>query len=225
MPGAPADGQSAKQPNTIRRCIRRTLNQEITPSAGSGLICCGARIVLNPQRLHSPEWLRVETTRAPALSVDSESGHYPSAWMLASRAVAVFNSGHCRMNSAPKPLIFVVDDEPLLIELAAALLEPAGYTVQTFPDAESALERFARADQRPALVITDYAMHRMTGLDLIRSCRQLNPGQKAILVSGTVDETIYENSRVKPDRFLAKPYQSRQLIALVRSLLAGQAGE
>jgi hypothetical protein len=44
-------------------------------------------------------------------------------------------------------------------------------------------------------------------------------------VSGTVDETIYENSRVKPDRFLAKPYQSRQLIALVRSLLAGQAGE
>jgi CheY-like chemotaxis protein len=64
-------------------------------------------------------------------------------------------------------------------------------------------------------------MHRMTGLDLIQHCRQLNPGQKTILVSGTVDETIYENSRIKPDRFLAKPYHSKQLINMVHSLLAG----
>jgi DNA-binding NtrC family response regulator len=59
----------------------------------------------------------------------------------------------------------------------------------------------------------------MTGLDLIRGCRQIHPKQKIILVSGTVDEEVYQNSRIKPDRFLAKPYQSRQLISLVRSVL------
>lgn len=125
------------------------------------------------------------------------------------------------MNPSPKPLIFVVDDEPLLIELAAALLEPAGYAVKTFHDPEAALKAFTSSDPRPALVITDYAMHRMTGLDLIRECRQINPDQKAILVSGTVDEDVYHNSRTKPDRFLAKPYQSKQLIAMVQSVLAG----
>jgi hypothetical protein len=39
------------------------------------------------------------------------------------------------------------------------------------------------------------------------------------MVSGTVDETIYRNSAQKPDRFLAKPYQGKQLSELVRELL------
>jgi CheY-like chemotaxis protein len=118
-----------------------------------------------------------------------------------------------------KPLIFVVDDEPLLLELATALLEPAGYSVKTFLDGASALQAFANAKARPAVIITDYAMHEMTGLDLIRECRLIQPRQRIMLVSGTVDETIYANSRHKPDRFLAKPYQSRQLISTVQALL------
>jgi CheY-like chemotaxis protein len=118
-----------------------------------------------------------------------------------------------------KPLIYVVDDEPLLLELATALLEPAGYAVKTFPDGDVALQAFASAKSRPALIITDYAMHRMTGLDLIRECRQIHPKQRIIMVSGTVDENIYANSRHKPDRFLPKPYQSKQLISAVEALL------
>jgi len=35
-----------------------------------------------------------------------------------------------------------------------------------------------------------------------------------------VDETIYGNAEQKPDRFLAKPYQARQLGDLVRAVLA-----
>jgi CheY-like chemotaxis protein len=125
------------------------------------------------------------------------------------------------MNQSAKPVIFVVDDEPLLIELAAALLEPAGYPIKTFHDADSALQAYIPSDPRPSLIITDYAMHRMTGLDLIRECRKIHPQQKIILVSGTVDERIYQNARSKPDRFLAKPYQAKQLISMVESLLAG----
>lgn len=123
------------------------------------------------------------------------------------------------MKQSAKPLVFVVDDEPLLIELATALLEPAGYTVEAFQNPEAALQAFAAANPRPDLVVTDYAMHRMTGLDLIRECRQIHPKQKIILVSGTVDEKVYQNSRIKPNRFLAKPYQSKQLISLVQSVL------
>ena len=123
------------------------------------------------------------------------------------------------MEQSAKPLVFVVDDEPLLLELAAALLEPAGYLVKTFQDPDAALQAFASAKPRPAVVITDYAMHQMTGLDLIRECRQIHPKQKILMVSGTVDEDIYLYSRVKPDQFLAKPYQSKQLLGALDTLL------
>jgi len=118
-----------------------------------------------------------------------------------------------------KLLIYVVDDEPMLLELAEVVLGPICYRVQTFRDPESALDAFAAEPQAPALVITDYAMHTMNGLELIEACRKLQPRQKILMVSGTVDEQIYNHLAVKPDRFLAKPYQAKQLIEAVKALL------
>ena len=63
-------------------------------------------------------------------------------------------------------------------------------------------------------------MGQMNGMDLIRECKRLNPQQKTILLSGTVDEDIYADSPVRPDRFLAKPYQINKLVEVIRSLLA-----
>jgi DNA-binding NtrC family response regulator len=60
----------------------------------------------------------------------------------------------------------------------------------------------------------------MNGMDLIRECKRLNPQQKTILLSGTVDEGIYANSTDKPDQFLAKPYQINKLVEVIHSLLA-----
>lgn len=119
-----------------------------------------------------------------------------------------------------RQVVFAVDDEPMLLELVALVLEPLGYRVRTFRDPATAVRAFTLADPPPALVITDYAMHTMTGMDLIRECRRLNPRQKIILVSGTVDENIYRNADAKPDTFLAKPYQARELADLVRSMIS-----
>jgi len=116
--------------------------------------------------------------------------------------------------------IFVVDDEPMLLELAAAILQPAGFNVRTFRDPQAALAEFSAANPPPAIVVTDYAMGVMNGLDLIRECRRIQPRQKILLLSGTVDESIYADTPVKPDRFLAKPYQAHDLILLVQSLAA-----
>lgn len=117
-------------------------------------------------------------------------------------------------------LIYVVDDEAMLLELATLILQPLGYQVQTFRDPTRALHSFTASQPRPDLLITDYSMHHMDGLGLIEACRRLEPRQKVLLVSGTVGPEITEEARVKPDRFLAKPYQANQLIELVQSLLA-----
>ena len=117
--------------------------------------------------------------------------------------------------------IFVVDDEPMLLEMAVMILEPLHFRVRTFRDPQTALAEYSAAKPRPALVVTDYAMHTMSGMDLIRECRRIHPGQKIILLSGTVDESVYSNAPSKPDRFLAKPYQVSDFVTLVQSLVTG----
>ena len=121
--------------------------------------------------------------------------------------------------NAPDPAtIFVVDDEPLLLDLAEAVLAPLDCKVRKFTDPEEALREFAKA--APALVVTDYAMGRMSGMDLIRECRLLNPVQKTILVSGTVDGAVFANAQVTPDAFVAKPYDVKSLTEMVRKMIA-----
>jgi CheY-like chemotaxis protein len=118
-----------------------------------------------------------------------------------------------------KPVIYAVDDEVMILELITVLLEPAGYRVLTFPDPAQAFESFVSAPTRPALIITDYAMHSLNGMELIEKCRAVAPDQKILLASGTVGEDIYENSVAKPDRFLQKPFKTQELISIVKELI------
>jgi CheY-like chemotaxis protein len=119
-----------------------------------------------------------------------------------------------------KPRIFVVDDEATLLELATVILEPLGCRVSTFRDPEAALKAFAHAEPRPDLLITDYAMHHMNGMELIQECRRIEPEQKILLLSGTVGMEMFDHASVRPDEFLAKPYQARQLVDLVKVMLS-----
>ena len=116
-------------------------------------------------------------------------------------------------------LIFVVDDEPMLLELATVILEPQGFAIKSFRDPEQAMAAFTKASPKPDVVITDYAMHSMNGIQLVEQIHRLEPSQKILLVSGTVGEEIFHDSPAKPDMFLAKPYQAHQLTEAVKSLI------
>lgn len=126
------------------------------------------------------------------------------------------NPGQSNQNGTTPSTIFVVDDEPMLLDLAMTVLEPLGFKVQTFRDPRKALAEYPTA--KPAVVVTDYAMGEMNGLDLVRECRRINPRQRTILLSGTVDENVFANAPIKPDRFLAKPYQIRDFVESILAL-------
>lgn len=119
----------------------------------------------------------------------------------------------------PRFTIYVVDDEQMLLDLAEMILESAGFQVCLFQDPQKALMEYKTAESPPDVLVTDYAMSGMNGMDLIRECKQLHPRQKTILLSGTVDESIYAQSPVRPDRFLAKPYQVNKLVEVLHSLI------
>jgi len=117
------------------------------------------------------------------------------------------------------PRIFVVDDEPILLELAEQILNSLKVEIRTFTNPEIALQTYTADEKRPELIITDFAMHEMNGLTLIRACRRLNPKQKFLLISGTVDDSAFAGTGLKPDAFLAKPYQPAVLTSVVQRLL------
>ena len=115
--------------------------------------------------------------------------------------------------------IFVADDEAMVVTLVDAILTPAGYRLKLFRDPEMAHKALLDAKQPPALLISDYAMGSLNGLELIKRCKQAYPSLKTILISGTVDEAFTRMHTVKPDKFLGKPFQSKALLEAVRSLL------
>lgn len=117
------------------------------------------------------------------------------------------------------PLIYLVDDQPLLLDLAEMSLLSGGYKLRKFLDPETALESFLDARSKPVLLITDYAMGKMNGLELVERCKAVKPDLKSILVSGTAGAEIMLESEVKVDRFVGKPYQPTSLAEMVRRVL------
>jgi len=71
------------------------------------------------------------------------------------------------------------------------------------------------------LLITDFAMGKMNGLELIQQCKVHHPTLKTVLVSGTAGVEILLDSPVPVDRFLSKPHPIELLCQTVRTLLGG----
>jgi CheY-like chemotaxis protein len=87
------------------------------------------------------------------------------------------------------PRILVIDDEWLLATWLAEALEDVGYLVQTASDGQEALAHVSRF--RPDLVITDFMMARMTGLELATALRALSDlGNTPIILVSAAQSAI-----------------------------------
>jgi DNA-binding NtrC family response regulator len=117
-------------------------------------------------------------------------------------------------------LIYAVDDEPMVGELLATVLEMEGFRIKLFSQPAEALQAFIAANPRPALLVTDFVMEDLNGMELIENCKRTQPNLKSILYSGNVGAEILERYSVKPDYFMRKPFHSQKLVDVVRLVLA-----
>ncbi len=118
-----------------------------------------------------------------------------------------------------RPLIYVVDDEAMIVTLIDAILQGQGYELKLFRDPELLLKSLVEANPKPAVLVTDFAMGDINGLELIEKCKKVHPPLKTILISGSIDENFARLNLIKPDKFMAKPFQSKALIETVRALV------
>ena len=116
-------------------------------------------------------------------------------------------------------LIYLVDDELDLLDLAEVSLMAGGYELKKFQNPTEALESFARETRKPSLLLTDFAMGSMNGLELSEKCKSACPGLKILMVSGTAGPEVLVESPGTVDQFMPKPYRPSELARSVRTLL------
>ena len=110
------------------------------------------------------------------------------------------------------PRILVVEDEPMVRRLVARALIDAGYLVEEASDGLAGWE-LARSIPRLDLVITDSRMPRLSGPELVRRLRELNPALPVLYLSGSA-----RRATVIPTLF--KPFELSELVQAVHELLA-----
>jgi DNA-binding NtrC family response regulator len=129
-------------------------------------------------------------------------------------------AGAAAVRSKHDVCIYVVDDEPMVGELVATVLEMDGYQTKLFRNPAEALKTFIAANPRPDLVLTDFVMDGLNGMELIEHCKRAQPTLKTILYSGNVGIEITQRYPIKPDYFIRKPFQPKNLVDIVGQVLA-----
>lgn len=123
-------------------------------------------------------------------------------------------------SSAPEPVetVLVVDDDPILRDLESRLLRLGGYTVI---EASGAAEALRVADKAAAihLLITDFMMPEVDGLELTRRFRAHHPETPVLMVSGAFPLVRDRIEGLDRFGFLEKPFGIAELLQKVRSLL------
>ena len=139
---------------------------------------------------------------------------------LINRTVAAISPSQTNPpHSKESVFIYVVDDEPTLLELAEYILEMEVFRFEKFEEPKKALAAFQAANPKPDLLITDYVMLGMDGLQLVGECKRVKPDLKSILVSGTVQEEVVHRSPTRVDRFLRKPYLAQEFLDTIDEVL------
>src|SRR2546423_2912535 len=120
--------------------------------------------------------------------------------------------------------ILVADDESHILHVVSLKLRNAGYRVLTARDGQEALEMAQQ--ERPDLLITDYHMPQLSGLELCQRLKQdaATSGIPAIMLTALgyhLEPPDTEQSGIL--RMLSKPFSPRHLLTTVNEVLNGKA--
>ena len=116
--------------------------------------------------------------------------------------------------------VLVVDDEPLLVELALEMLKGLGYQPVGFTDSSAALRALQQEPRRFAAVMTDEVMPGLSGIELTEALAQHAPQVPVLLVSGYGGALLAARAaKAGVRRVLAKPLQRAQIARALAELL------
>jgi CheY-like chemotaxis protein len=118
---------------------------------------------------------------------------------------------------APQVRVLVVDDDPDLRGVLVNSLQALGYSVMEAADGAAGLA--ALDQQRPDVMVVDFAMPGMNGADVAKAASERHPGMPIVLTSGYADSDAIDRAVGKGAKILRKPFRIDELLAAVGEAL------
>jgi two-component system cell cycle sensor histidine kinase/response regulator CckA len=116
--------------------------------------------------------------------------------------------------------ILVVDDEPLVLSLATAMLTRFGYNVITAADGRDALRLFEKWPTIEVdLALVDLVMPVLNGVETVEGIHKLRPGLPILYFSAYSDREGLRPSFARDLPYISKPFTSLQLTKRIREVL------
>ena len=119
--------------------------------------------------------------------------------------------------NTPKPKVLVADDERVIADTLAMILNQSGFDAKAVYSGEKALELVATFE--PDMLISDVIMADLNGIDAAIRIREMLPGIKNLLFSGqAATADLLEKARTDGHEFeiLAKPVHPQDLLNKLR---------
>ncbi len=182
-----------------------------TAGTGSGLGLPMAYNILRRHRGHIavssvPGIGSIFTLFLPALEESGPPGEKGAAAPAPARGSCVF---------------LLADDEPVIRETTAEMLDMLGHTVLTAVDGAEAVDIFRREAERIEYLVLDLLMPKLSGIEALREIRRLKPGIRALIISGyRFDERVQEAVSWGGLLTLQKPFTVEQFTRAVTELTA-----
>src|ERR671916_2187731 len=125
------------------------------------------------------------------------------------------------MPSADSQTVLVVEDEASIASFVAMYLRNAGYDVQVAPNGRDALAKAEAAS--PSLIVLDLMLPDIDGIEVCRRVRQKSDVPILMLTARDEDVDKIVGLEVGADDYLTKPFNPRELVARVKSILRRSA--
>jgi CheY-like chemotaxis protein len=120
-------------------------------------------------------------------------------------------------------LVLVVDDEDVLAEMIAALVEDLGHEARVASNGREALRSLATIAYSPALIISDIMMPQMGGLEFVQALRA-DPRFQTVPIF-LMSAAARPGDAQEADLFIPKPFDINQLIALIMMYIEPKEAE
>jgi response regulator RpfG family c-di-GMP phosphodiesterase len=114
-----------------------------------------------------------------------------------------------------KLTLMIVDDEEQILKMLARLFR-SEFRVVTANGGQEGLKKFD--EERPELVLSDQRMAGMTGIEMLKTIAEKEPGTVRILITGysDIDAVIEAVNRKLLDRYVTKPWNNDELVDIVK---------
>mgnify|MGYP005843146439 FL=1 len=119
--------------------------------------------------------------------------------------------------------VLLVEDEPVILELAQSILESGGYRVQAFSNPREAMQWAEKAQEPVHILLTDVVMPDMSGRELWDEIKKTHPETVCLFMSGyTADMLLHRGIGSQESFFIHKPFTAQALLWKIREVLQSE---